>query len=103
MWTAAAAALCGDAVERVIVNTAGYRFAEINDFRDASFVPGIVKYGDVPALLALGAPHKLRLTGEKQKLPLVEAAYTAAGAKDAFTQSPGPDDSKSVLGFLLGK
>ena len=103
LWTAAAAALCGDAVERVVVNTAGYRFAEINDFRDAAFVPGIVKYGDVPALLALGAPHKLRLTGEKLPLPLVEAAYVAAGAKDSFTQSPGPDDSKSVIEFLLGK
>jgi hypothetical protein len=56
------------AVDRVAVDTQGFRFAAMTDFMDASFVPGVVKYGDLPALLALGA-HRMRcgLAGESRR------------------------------------
>lgn len=101
---AAAAAQCGDAVDAVVVNTAGFRFANIKDFNDASFVPGIVKYGDVPALLAIGAGHRLRLNGERAGLPpVIQAAYDANGNKSALTYVNGADDAKSIVEFLLAK
>ena len=40
-----------------------------------------MKYGDLPALLALGAPHDVALLGEDVLPPLVEAAYTATGSR----------------------
>lgn len=101
---AAAAAQCGDAVDAVVVNTAGFRFANVKDFNDAAFVPGIVKYGDVPALLALGAPHRLRLNGERTGLPpVIQAAYDAAGRPKALHYVNDIDDSKSIVEFLLAK
>ncbi|MCA9263476.1 MAG: acetylxylan esterase [Planctomycetales bacterium] len=78
---AAARALAGDAIDEAVVHTAGFRFADLTQWRDANFVPGAVKYGDVPALLALSAPHRLTIVDESaESLQLVRQAYDAAGA-----------------------
>jgi dienelactone hydrolase len=50
---AAAALQAGTAVDRLAVDTAGFRFADVNDIRDVNLLPGAVKYGDVPALVEL--------------------------------------------------
>ncbi len=53
-------------------------------FRDPDFLPGALKYGDLPAILALSAPHVLWIAGEGDKVPdLVAAAYASAGKPDA--------------------
>ncbi|MFM8890204.1 MAG: acetylxylan esterase [Planctomycetia bacterium] len=100
-WVAAAAALCGPAVDRVAVDTAGFRFERLTDFLDPSFVPGVVKYGDLPAQLALGAPHRLRLAGEAAVPPIVAAAYAAAGRPDAVVL--GPADGNAVAAWLTAR
>ena len=77
---AAARAIAGKAVDRAAVDTAGFRFANLRSYRDPNFIPGAVKYGDLPALLALSAPHKLLIAGEQGATPaIVRAAYRAAG------------------------
>ncbi len=48
--------LAADAVASTIVDTQGFRFVDIASWRDANFLPGAVKYGDLPGLLAAGAP-----------------------------------------------
>ena len=79
-WTAAAAALARDAVTRVAIDTAGFRFSRLNDVYDVDFVPGAAKYHDLPALLALAAPTRLWLAGEGKKPPaVIRAAYAASG------------------------
>jgi dienelactone hydrolase len=89
-WVAAAAAQSGDAVGRVAVDTGGFRFQSVKTFDDANFLPGSVKYGDLPSLLALAAPHPLWLAGEGNDLPaIVRAAYAAAGKADAVTIDRG--------------
>lgn len=50
-----AAAQCDMALDHVAVDAANFRFADVTDYLDESFVPGLVKYGDVPALLTLCA------------------------------------------------
>jgi hypothetical protein len=70
----------------------------LTEFDDANFVPGIVKYGDLPALLALGAPHRLLLTGEQEVPAIVKAAYAASGAADGVTT-----DAASVAAWLMHK
>jgi hypothetical protein len=62
---AAARAVSGDAIDLAAIDTAGFRFAKLLDYRDPMFLPGGAKYLDVPGLLALGAPHHLWLAGEK--------------------------------------
>ncbi|MBA2354880.1 MAG: acetylxylan esterase, partial [Acidobacteria bacterium] len=61
---AAARAQAGDAVASAAIDTEGFRFATAGALNDPSFLPGVVKYGDVPALLAVGAPGRLWLAGE---------------------------------------
>jgi len=61
----AARALCGDAIERAAIDTHGFRFGRVADYRDPMFLPGGAKYLDVPGLIRLNAPHPLWLRGEE--------------------------------------
>ena len=90
---AIARAIAGSHVDRAAVETEGFRFAQITDYRHPHFLPGSVKYGDLPAMLALSAPHELLLIGEEDGTPeLVQQAYTAAGDADAV-RALGPQES----------
>ncbi len=53
---AAARAVSGDAIDLAAIDTGGFRFANLLDYRDPQFLPGGAKYLDLPGLLALGAP-----------------------------------------------
>jgi hypothetical protein len=48
---AGAGAVSGTSIASLVAETGGFRFGQLTDYRDANFLPGIVKYGDVPALL----------------------------------------------------
>ena len=76
---AAARAIAGDAIDRAVVDTGGFRFAKLLDYRDPQFLPGGAKYLDLPGMLALGAPHSLWLAGEGSEPALISATYRAAG------------------------
>ncbi len=80
---AAARALAGAAIDRAAVDTGGFRFGKLLDFRDPQFLPGGAKYLDLPGLLALGAPQPLWLAGEGSEPALVSASYR--GAKELTT------------------
>jgi hypothetical protein len=82
-WAAAARAQAGEAVDRAAIGTAGFRFANLKAIDDPNFLPGAVKYGDLPGLLALAAPGELWINGEREVPAIVSAAYSAAGKADA--------------------
>lgn len=75
---AAARAVSGDAIDAAAIDTAGFRFADLLDYRDPSFLPGGAKYLDLPGLLALGAPHRVWLAGENKVPPPLSRAYDQA-------------------------
>jgi dienelactone hydrolase len=78
---ATACAMNRDSVSSLAVDTAGFRFGTITDIRDVNLLPGAVRYGDVPAVLALCAPARLLVAGEHSKLPdLTLAAYAACNS-----------------------
>jgi len=78
-WVAAAMAIAGNEVDSAAIDTGGFRFANLPSYRDVNFLPGAVKYGDLPALLALSAPERLWIGGEtEESLGIVTAAYTTA-------------------------
>jgi hypothetical protein len=86
---AAARAVSGDAISHAVIDTNGFRFGKILDYRDSQFLPGGAKYLDLPGFLALGAPHALWLAGEGAQPALVADAYKAAGKPDQLTAFSG--------------
>ena len=98
-WVAAARAQAPGAVARTAIDTGGFRFAKLKSIWDVNFLPGGAKYGDLPGLLALGAPGELWLTGEGPMAPgLISAAYTAAGAgANLHTLDAAPEEATAAL------
>ncbi|QDV74449.1 Abhydrolase family protein [Botrimarina mediterranea] len=83
-YGAAALAVAGDAVDAAVIDTGGFRFDEVRSWRDPDFLPGAVKYGDVPGLLAQGAPRPTIVLSEPadDTPSIATQAYAAAGAAE---------------------
>lgn len=96
---AAARAQAGDAIAKAAIDTGGFRFASLEKTNDAMFMPGAVKYGDVPALLALNVPSALWLAGEPESKSVHEA-YAAAGKANQPMAAPDGDVSQSAADWL---
>jgi dienelactone hydrolase len=94
-WVAAARAQAGSAIDRAALDTRGFRFAEINALDGVNYLPGVLKYGDLPALVSLSAPHPTWLAGEGSTAPeLVEATYRAAGASKRLVISTAAEGQR---------
>ena len=103
-WVGLARAIAGDAVARTVVDTDGFRFANVEQLDDVDFLPGGAKYGDLPGLLALIAPHPMWLSGEGPSLPdMMEAAYQAAEANHGVTLFDGDPNAaeRSAIEWLI--
>jgi hypothetical protein len=102
---AAARAVAGDAIDVAVVDTGGFRFGNLLDYRDPQFLPGGAKYLDLPGLLALSAPHPLWLAGEGMGPTLVFDTYIAAGAKDKLTgfSAKANETEQAAVGWLIEK
>jgi dienelactone hydrolase len=97
---AAAAAMAGDSVHKVAIDTGGFRFSSITDIRDVNLWPGAVKYGDLPALLALSAPRPLWLAGETKGPGIVQQAYAASRAADSVALN-SQGTAEAMIAWLL--
>jgi hypothetical protein len=79
-WVAAARAVWGDAVERTVIETRGFRFAAVRDLDSPDLFPGAARYLDLPGLLALGGPGQLLLAGEGRTRAHLPAVLRSAHA-----------------------
>ena len=96
-WVAAACAQAGDAVDGAVIDTGGFRFANLTAVDDPDFLPGGAKYGDLPGMIALAAPKKLWLAGEGDEVPtVITAAYKAAGKPENLTVFSGKKEDKEA-------
>jgi hypothetical protein len=78
---------------KIAIDTGGFRFVDLKSYRDPNFLPGAVKYGDLPALLASCHSYPLWIAGEDGKVPeLVTAVYAAAGKPQAVTSFSGKQE-----------
>jgi len=98
-----ARALAGSAVTKLAADMNQFRFESIKDANDPMMLPGAVKYGGLPAFLALCAPgaalvHNHRGTASG-KLP--KAAYDASGAADQLTRAEDKLDDLKVVEWLV--
>jgi dienelactone hydrolase len=100
---AAARAVADDAIDRAVVDTRGFRFGKLLDYRDPQFLPGGAKYLDLPGMLALGAPHPLWLAGEGSEPALVSDAYRATSQMENLTTYDGEPSQKesAAIRWLL--
>jgi hypothetical protein len=91
-------------VNRAAIDTGGFRFGKLTDYRDANFLPGGAKYGDLPGMLSLAAPAKLWIAGEtEESAALAKKVYTAAGARDgiAFSGESGDAARRAAVQWLI--
>jgi dienelactone hydrolase len=56
--------IAGVAIDKLAVDTNGFRFAKILDYRDPMFLPGGAKYLDLPGIISLNAPYPTWIAGE---------------------------------------
>ena len=100
----AAGAMAEGSVEKIAVDTKGFRFASVDRFDHPAFLPGSVKYQDLPGLMALNAPGRLWVAGEDSNLSeVVSSAYKTAASADNLNIYTGSDDKKisSAIKWLL--
>ncbi len=102
-WAALALAQVPGAVDRAALDTEGFRFASLKSVFDVNFVPGVVKYGDLPGLLSLAAPTEMWLAGEGGDVPAVVAAVYQAAGQGSVTAFHGPAEARlaAALQWLL--
>ncbi|HEY2415473.1 MAG TPA: acetylxylan esterase [Pirellulaceae bacterium] len=101
---AAALARCDGIVNRAAIDTRGFRFGKLTDYRDANFLPGGAKYGDLPGLLSLAAPAKLWVAGESEKsAQLAKQVYEASGNADgiAFVSPSGEEARRAAAEWII--
>lgn len=100
---AAARAVVGAEIQMAAIDTAGFRFASLEDWKAADFLPGAVKYGDLPTLLALSVPHKLWIGGESKLPSLLSTACELANVAvaETVTTSARLDTVTAAVDFLL--
>jgi dienelactone hydrolase len=87
------------AIRRLVVGNGDFRFGNVTDIQDVSFLPGGAKYGDLPGFLALGAPGETRLVGESSVPELTKKIYASAGKADAIGVMSKAGDE--VTGWIL--
>ena len=86
---AAARAVAGDEIDAAAIDTQGFRFGNVLDYRSPDFLPGAGKYLDLPGALAAGSPRPLWRAGEAEVPGVVSAAAKGAGAADSVTRFGG--------------
>ena len=92
------------AFRRAAIDTGGFRFGKLADVYDLNFLPGGVKYGDLPGILALATPVNLWLAGEgKTAPPILRAAYQTSANANKLTlfAGRGEETDKAAVGWLL--
>jgi hypothetical protein len=75
---AAARAVAGTAIDKAAIDTNGFRFGNLLDYRDVNFLPGGSKYLDIPGMLAVAPPSPLWLAGEGSEPAMVKEVYKKA-------------------------
>ena len=86
---AAARAVAGDEIDAAAIDTQGFRFGKVLDYRSPDFLPGAGKYLDLPGALAAASPRPLWLAGEAGVPEVLSAAAKATGGSKSVTRFSG--------------
>lgn len=101
-WAAAARSLARDAVDAAALDTAGFRFGELTDWRHPDFLPAAAKYFDLPGMIALNAPSPTWVSGEGKNKPYpYQQTFAATGGGENLTLHKGGDTANAAVAWLL--
>jgi hypothetical protein len=102
-WVILARGLCGDAVARTAADMNQFRFERILSVEDDMMLPGALKYGGLPALAGLSAPHELYLhnTEGTGSARFLEGAYQASGGLKNLQRAEKKVTAEAVVAWLL--
>lgn len=102
-WVALARGLCGDTVARTAVDMNNFRFEQILSIQDPMMLPGALKYGGLPTLMTLAAPHELLVHNTRGAGPAtpLETAYRVAGQPGNLHRHEEALSAEKVIGWLL--
>jgi hypothetical protein len=102
-WVALARGLCGDAVSRTAADMNQFSFKNVTSMDDEMMLPGGLKYGDLPTLAALAAPHELLVFNRKDigATRILEQAYTATGQAKNLRREEKLLSANDVIAWLL--
>ncbi len=96
-WVAAARAICGDLISKSVVDSQGFRFGQVNSIRHPDLLPGGAKYGDLPGMLALGAPGRLLIAGESESsVAFIRGVYQRAGSAESVSTASRLDSKQAI-------
>ena len=98
----AARAVAGTAIDKAAIETNGFRFGNLLDYRDVNFLPGGSKYLDLPGMLAAAPPSRLWLAGEGSEPGLISEVYKKSGKNDleVFSGDKSASESAAVAWLL---
>jgi hypothetical protein len=97
---AVARAQSGGAIRRLAMGNADFRFGNVTEIHDVSFLPAGAEYGDIPGFLALAAPAETRLVGANAVPEMTQKIYQLAGAAQAVGTLEKAGDL-DVSGWIL--
>jgi len=102
-WVVLARGLCGHTVARTAADLNQFRFESIKTMDHDMMLPGALKYGGLPVLAALAAPHEFYLhnTREPGTNRWLKAAYSAAGRADSLQAHEGKSTAEQIVSWLL--
>ena len=96
-WITATRAVCREVIHRSAIQTEGFRFGDLTDFKDVNFLHGAAKYGDLPGMLAQGAPSELWLANEeKDSELLLKNIYASSGFPDRVTMTASGNAAMAI-------
>ncbi len=101
---AAARTQAGDSVAKTAIDAGDFRFAALGHYSDVNFFPGAVKYGDLPGLLSLAAPHPLWIGGNSGSVAdVIAACYNAAGSPGVveISSKTGDDAALAAAAWIV--
>ncbi len=98
----AARTIAADAIDSSAINTNGFRFGKVLDYRDVDFLPGGSKYLDLPGMLATAPTKPLWITGEATLPSIVAEVYKGgAGQKPELYSGEKSQAEMSAVNWLL--
>ena len=94
-------------LDSLVIDTAGFRFADVEAVDDPDFLPGGAKYFDLPGMMALCAPVPMLLVDEAKLPEVVAATYKAENAADAIScvsaENQSHDAKIALIADWLGR
>jgi dienelactone hydrolase len=105
IWCLLARGLCGDIALRIAVETGGFSFESVKEVTHPMYLPGALRYGDLPVLACLAAPGDL-LISDAGRLDTgwLRDAYRSAGTKqdsERLRVEANPVTTETLLKWLL--